>query len=368
MRRVALLVVMAGCIPYDEADPIDDDPPLQPICMQNEATHTIAVGMHPTGIASDWFINGRPETIVVANSGSNTISLVRPATGEVPPYVVEELPTGAAPVGVRLLDLDHVWLDGHPTTDIVVTNSGDDTVTIYRNRGWPKTSDTMSAQATFDPPQTVAVGDHPLAIAPVYEGPVDALGHSEVHLAVANRDDNTVTILRNDAGSFTVWGILPVGNSPIALDSFDVNGDHYADLIVLNAGDQTLGVLLGGNALGVFFPMTTYAVGSIPVSLYTMTDEILVANAGSADITKFKRSLGGGLVSATIDVVGTPSATMGSYVADYDAGLARPVGGIGRERGIGTHPTSLTSTSGDLVASNTDNSTITISQMYCAYQ
>ena len=46
----------------------------------------------------------------------------------------------------------------------------------------------------------------------------------------------------------------------------DVNGDGKPDLVVANAGSNTVSVLLG-NGNGTFKPQQTFATGSYPVSV-----------------------------------------------------------------------------------------------------
>jgi hypothetical protein len=83
-------------------------------------------------------------------------------------------------------------------------------------------------------------GDAPYAVA---VGDFDGDGHPD--LAVANRGDNTVSLLLNlGDGSFAPQQTLATGSNPQSLAVGDLDRDGHPDLAVGNSGDGTVGVFL----------------------------------------------------------------------------------------------------------------------------
>ncbi len=131
--------------------------------------------------------------------------------------------------------------------DLVETSEGDNTVIILLGHG-----DGTFTPATGSP---ISVGNFPEAVR-IGDFNNDGL----LDLAVANSEDNTVSILLgNGDGTFTAasGSPVPVGAFPFFLAVSDFNGDGLADLAVSNEGDSTVNVLLG-NGDGTF----TQAAGS----------------------------------------------------------------------------------------------------------
>lgn len=153
-------------------------------------------------------------------------------------YLQVQTPVGADPSDVVVADVD-----GVNGPDAIVTNGGDDTITVLRNDGL--------RLGTFLPGAVIPVGARPAAIA---SGDVNGDGAPD--LAVANGDDDTVTILLNDgSGDFVALPAIPVGDDPtdVAFGFFD--GDGTLDLLVATAGDGEI-VLLAGDGLLGFGPVS----------------------------------------------------------------------------------------------------------------
>jgi len=117
----------------------------------------------------------------------------------------------------------------------------------------------------FGNPNTITVGDNPSAIATA-----DFDGNGSADLVVANRDDSTITILRGDKnGNFNEVAspivdaeqqpIVPQPlSAPIALAAGFFDSDTFADIAVVNEGDNSVIVLLG-NGNGTFHPIVQNA-------------------------------------------------------------------------------------------------------------
>ncbi len=77
-------------------------------------------------------------------------------------------------------------------------------------------------------------------------------GDNKADLAVANRDGNSVTVLRgNGLGGFASPVEYPVGATPVSIVIEDVNGDGKLDIATANFGSSNVSVLFG-NGLGEF--------------------------------------------------------------------------------------------------------------------
>jgi hypothetical protein len=121
-------------------------------------------------------------------------------------------------------------------------------------------------QVSFLDQQPAAAGDAPTAIA---SGDFD--GDNDLDLAVANRDDGTVSILTNDgSGGFTAGQTITLGDAavtrPFALAVADFDEDGNLDLAVALLGLDQVAVLLGGGD-GTFGTAATLAVGDRPSAI-----------------------------------------------------------------------------------------------------
>ena len=251
---------------------------------------TFATGTGPAAVVlGDVNGDGRPD-LIVANSGSNTVSVLlntTPAGAGVPSFAPQvTFATGTSPVSVVLGDVNG---DGKP--DLIVANSGSNTASVLLNTTTPGAS-----SPSFASQQTFATGSIPDSVA---LGDVNSDGQPD--LIVANSGSNTVSVLLNtttlgaSTPSFASQETFATGSNPAAVAVGDLNGDGKPDLAVANSGSGTVSVLLDtttpGSSVASFTAQQAFAVGGSPVAV-ALSDvnedgkrDILVANSGSNTVS-----------------------------------------------------------------------------------
>ena len=193
---------------------------------------------------------------------------------------------GDAPSAVAAADFN---LDGKP--DLAVADEGADTASVLLDTTAPG-----ATAPSFAAGQEFAVGGSPSAVAAA-----DFNGDGKPDLAVADRDDDDVSVLLDDTASgastpsFLTRGHYPVGAGPTSVAAVDVNLDGKPDLVVANHDGDTATVLLDttvpGSTTASFAPGVAFATGSLPSSI-AATDlngdakpDLIVANEGSDSVS-----------------------------------------------------------------------------------
>ncbi|MEP6950447.1 MAG: FG-GAP-like repeat-containing protein, partial [Ginsengibacter sp.] len=185
--------------------------------------------------------DGMPD-IVIANSGSATISVLRntSTSGSISAAAKIDFATGSFPTSVAIGDVDG---DGKP--DLVIANGGSSTVSVFRNTSTSGIIDASSFAAKVDftsgsTPYFVAVGD------------VD--GDGKPDLVTANQNSNNISVLRNTStsGSISVAAKveLSVGLVPRSVAIGDIDGDGKPDLVVANYNSNSVSVLRNTSTSG----------------------------------------------------------------------------------------------------------------------
>jgi hypothetical protein len=174
--------------------------------------------------------------------------------------------------------------------------------------------------------QAVPVGKDPDAIVAG-----DFTNNSRLDLAVANANDDTVSILiGNGDGTFQSAVNYPAGKDPVAIMAGDFNGDGKLDLAVVNGGTYGTVSILLGNGDGTFQSPASYTVGDSPDAI-AVGDfggdghlDLAVANSNSGNVSVLTGNGDGTFLPAVYYPVGyDPTAIVaGEFTGDGRLDLA----------------------------------------------
>ena len=257
-------------------------------------------GTSPWGVAiGDIDGDGKPD-VVVANSGSSTISLYRntSASGTITSgsfAAAVNFSTGSSPEGVAIGDID-----GDGKLDIVVTNSGSATVSVFRNTATSGIINLSSLAGKVDftsgnGPESVAIGD------------IDGDGKPEI-ITANSASPGGVSVLQNNStsGSISFSAKVDFATSTISpvVAIGDLDGDGRPDVVATNFAASSVSVLRNTGASGTITSTSLatkvdFTTGTNPAGL-ALADvdgdgnvDIVVANFGSGSVGVFRNTASG---------------------------------------------------------------------------
>lgn len=226
------------------------------------------------------------DSFVFANQDNNRVTVQTNATGP-----VATLTGVQAPGNVQLADLN-----GDGIQDIIVPNSGGNSVLVYLGTG----------NGNFLPEQAFPVGDGPVGLTVA-----DLNGDSIPDLIVADKGANAVSVLLgngqrdSETGHVNNWTLSPGprlksgGSGPVSTIVRDLTGpkgagpDGIPDLLITNRGSNTV-TLLPGVGQGFFNDQlpVVFSTGDSPrLTVPAATAQglaFVTINAGSNNITAFQ--------------------------------------------------------------------------------
>jgi hypothetical protein len=301
----------------------------------------IETGSYPDCIASgDLNGDGKPD-LATTGQGPVAVSILLNTTtpgSATPTFSTHtEFATGTTPYYVSIKDLNG---DGKP--DLAVANYLSDSVSVLLNTTSPGAS-----VPTFMNKIDFATGNSARCVS------VDDFnGDYKQDLAVANSDDNTVSVLLNTTTlgvatpSFSARTNFTTGTQPFSVSSGDLNGDGMPDLAVANSASNSVSVLLSttspGAATPSFSTKTDFTTGTTPRSV-SINDfngdgmlDLATANNGANSISIFLNTTAPGatapVFSAKTDfsTSSLPSSVcMGDFNGDGKPDLATANAGNG---------------------------------------
>jgi hypothetical protein len=189
--------------------------------------------------------DGRPDIIVANQLGFNVGVFFNSGNGTFLPQITYSTGFNSHPQDVSAVDVN-----GDNKPDIIVANNGGNNVGVLLNSG-NGTFLRQKAYITGDKsyPPSVAVGD--------------VNNDNKADIIVTNQNINSISVLLNSGnGTFlpqTIYSV-PYGSSVACPSVVDVNGDNKPDIIVVNSGKNSIGILFNTGD-GTFLNQTTYPTG-----------------------------------------------------------------------------------------------------------
>lgn len=219
---------------------------------------------NPQGIVcSDIDGDNKPD-IVISNSSNSTISIFRntstPGNVSFAPQVVF-----ASPSASSWLNMGDI--DGDGKMDIVIAVSSGSQFSIYRNTS-------TIGNITLAPRQDVTANNTPGFI-----GLGDLDGDSKLDIVATNYNSNNISVFRNTSttGSISLASKfdVTVGNSPAFAVIYDMDGDAKNDIAISNYNGTSISIIKNNST----------SIGSITLALNTtLTTPTLPGYLKSADL------------------------------------------------------------------------------------
>ena len=237
--RIAALVVCTLLIPAGYALA---DPGLSPAV-------NYPVGSQPLDICSADFDGQYGNDLAVVNYQSHTVSVLM-NNGDGTFQAAVTYPVGSWPRDLVARDFT-----GDGVQDLAVLSAGTRRINVLPGNGDGTFQDTVSfSTGGINYPYALCAGDF------------DFDGDWDLSVAFERSDAAGIFINRGDTG-FTLSGAYPTGSYSLDVFSADLNGDNYDDVVVMNALEHTLSVLISqGNAM--FNAPVNYATSGQPGSIY----------------------------------------------------------------------------------------------------
>jgi hypothetical protein len=225
------------------------------------ATQAIVTSAGPTGLTVTVPLGATYQYISVTNLTNNLTAysvkpFLVPFTGAIAFDAKQDYSSGVTPNSVSIGDID-----GDAKADMVVTNSGSNTISIFRNTSTVGTINwaTKVDLATNPTPRFVSIGD------------ID--GDGKLDLVITNEGSNNVSVYRNTSSVGTIGFDSKVdfttGTAPVAVAIGDINGDGKPDLTVANYSSNTISILQNTSVMGgiSFTAKVDFPTGVAPVSI-----------------------------------------------------------------------------------------------------
>jgi tetratricopeptide (TPR) repeat protein len=306
---------------------------------------SFAVGNNPVALASsDFNLDNLPD-LAVANQNDNTVSiLLNQDSGNFTaapnsPFALAKTETGPSAIATATFGNTITSSSGlaTPTADLVVANSTSNNVAVLLGNG-----DGTFQEAAGSP---YAVGKNPSAVVVA-----DFNGDGNADFAVANKDDNTISVFKGDGkGGFTEFPGSPFAltntsaiseKGPVAMvtanfraKSNPVNNAPEVDLAAVNQATNNVAILLSSvdSNLNISFTEATnspISIGTSPVAIATgdlNTDtvpDLAVVNQGdnTVSILLGSNNLDATFTAAAGSPLPTAATPAGVVIANFTGG------------------------------------------------
>jgi formylglycine-generating enzyme required for sulfatase activity len=266
-------------------------------------------GMHPqSATIGDIDGDGKPD-LIIANQDNASVSVFRntSTSGSINSSSFTskiDFPTGSTPTGVAIGDLDG---DGKP--DLVITNEGDNTISVLKNisTSGSITANSFAAKVSFttgNNPRSVAIND------------ID--GDGKPDLIVGNLSSNYISVFRNtsSSGSITTSSFaskvdFTTGSNPGRVAISDVDGDGKPDVVVGDFYSNTVSIFRntsdsGSITASSLAPKVDFMIDTPPYNNITLGDvdgdgkpDLVVTNYTNSSVSVFRNTSTAGSITAS---------------------------------------------------------------------
>ena len=257
------------------------------------------VSSAPNGFATD-------DDIYVSNFGSNSLTVVSGVTNG----VVATVPVGCGPDAIGTASPNNT-----PTPPVLVANSCSGTISVLKPTGYTLTNDYLAASG-FTLNGTIVVGSDPVALNLVNEW-----GNSEVTESaifdVANFGSGTVTEINATFLPFYPIFTVPAGSGPSSMSSLDMPYESVLPNILVTDSTSNSTTVIGPAVLGSYNQLNGgYITYDYPSILAVANGLLYVGNNNLGSI-----SWGVSVFNASTNkIVGTIPADCYSLVYDPNNG------------------------------------------------
>lgn len=306
---------------------------------------SFSVGNNPVALAFGDFNNDNLPDLAVANQNDNTITILLnkdngnfvAATNS--PFALPKTETGPSAIATAAFGNTFTNASGvaSPAPDLVVANSTSNNVTVLLGNG-----DGTFQEAAGSP---YAVGKNPSSVVVA-----DFNGDGNLDFAVANKDDNTISVFKGDGkGGFTLFPGSPFSltntsavseKGPVAMVTGNfraatnkTNNSPDVDLAVVNQSTNNVSILLetvdsNANISFTEAPNSPINVGSSPVAIATgdlnsdTVPDLAVVNQGDNTVSVLlgSNNLDGTFSAAPGSPLPTATTPAGIVIANFTGG------------------------------------------------
>ena len=246
-------------------------------------------------------LNKQQEILLFLNNGSGVFT-----------QSVQTLPTGASVSGSPL-SIASGNLKGNGKQDLVVPNSGTQTLSLFYGNNGTYTVGPEIPIASNLSPTNVAVGD------------LNGDGFDDLAVTLGSVSPGIVRVYLNDkTGNFSAFTDYNIGILPLAVAIADLRNNGLNDIVATNSNNNYVSVLLN-NGNGTFAPAVNYpTVGNAPIGL-TIADfsgtgrqDLAVVTEASSQVNLFLNNGDGTFQSPIVQTTDSApiSITSGHFFDD----------------------------------------------------